>query len=429
MSKCTVLLLEPGIVAIDEQDRIIQSISFGTKSMVESYRAVKNGITSDQLEKMIEKLKSQGYTSSVVNEEALAEIMNQHGVDTSLIGNDEQLVLREKKVAIMLKANFAPNEFEAVNMLRKFAIDLSSMKVGEISARRDLHIIQSVNALDEIDKIVNLMGARLREWYGLHFPELDAMIQSLPAYCGIVSRAGSRENIDDAIMKDLGLQDRAGDIMNAAGSSKGGAITLDNLDTLQKIAEETRHLSTVRDYLTTHLEKEMDAIAPNTKEILGATIGARIIARVGSLERLAMLPASTIQVIGAEKALFRALKTGSRPPKHGIIFQHPTVHSAPMWQRGKIARAIAAKVVIAARIDVYRGVKDPMLLGKLNERIEEIRQKYSKPVEREMYAEGRSRDRFRKRFGEGERPRFKKRGGGEERRGNERRRRFGRRRR
>jgi nucleolar protein 56 len=397
--------------------------------MVESYRAVKNGITSDQLEKMIEKLKSQGYTSSVVNEEALAEIMNQHGVDTSLIGNDEQLVLREKKVAIMLKANFAPNEFEAVNMLRKFAIDLSSMKVGEISARRDLHIIQSVNALDEIDKIVNLMGARLREWYGLHFPELDAMIQSLPAYCGIVSRAGSRENIDDAIMKDLGLQDRAGDIMNAAGSSKGGAITLDNLDTLQKIAEETRHLSTVRDYLTTHLEKEMDAIAPNTKEILGATIGARIIARVGSLERLAMLPASTIQVIGAEKALFRALKTGSRPPKHGIIFQHPTVHSAPMWQRGKIARAIAAKVVIAARIDVYRGVKDPMLLGKLNERIEEIRQKYSKPVEREMYAEGRSRDRFRKRFGEGERPRFKKRGGGEERRGNERRRRFGRRRR
>ncbi len=429
MSKCIVLLLEAGIVAIDEQDRIIPSISFGTTSMVESYRAVKNGITSDQLEKMIEKLKSQGYASSVVNEEALAEIMNQHGVDTSLIGNDEQLALREKKVAIMLKANFAPNEFDALNLLRKFAIGLSSMKVGEISAKRDLHIIQSVNALDEIDKIVNLMGARLREWYGLHFPELDAMIQSLPAYCGIVSKAGSRENIDDVVLEDLGLQDRSDDIMNAARSSKGGAITLDNLGTLQKIAEETRHLSTVRDYLTTHLEKEMDAVAPNTKEILGATIGARMIARVGSLERLAMLPASTIQVIGAEKALFRALKTGSRPPKHGIIFQHPTVHSAPMWQRGKIARAIAAKVVIAARIDVYRGVKDPMLLSKLNERIEEIRQKYSKPVEREMYAEGRSRDSFRKRFGEGERPRFKKRRGGEERRGNERRRRFGRRRR
>jgi len=167
--------------------------------------------------------------------------------------------------------------------------------------------------------------------------------------------------------------------------------------------------------LTTHLEQEMDTVAPNTKEILGATIGARMIAKVGSLERLAMLPASTIQVIGAEKALFRALKTGSRPPKHGIIFQHPLVHSAPKWQRGKIARAIAAKVVIAARIDAYRGIKEPSIVNKLNERIEEIRQKYKEPVEHEERIEERPKPRFDKRKKEGRR--------------DERRRRFGRRRR
>jgi nucleolar protein 56 len=418
MSRCIVLLLETGIVALDEQDKVIQSVRFDTASMVESYRAVKNGLGSSQLEDMLQRLKSQGYGSAAGNDEALVRIMIKHGMDASLVGSDEQLAFQEKKVSIMLNANLAPNEFEAANLLRKFAIVLSSLKVGEISAKLDLHVIQSVNALDEIDKIVNAMGSRIREWYGLHFPELDAMMQSLPAYCEIVSRAGDRKNIDQAVLKDIGLQDRADDIVDAARSSKGGAITMDNLGVLQNLAEEIKHLSNTRDSLTKHLEQEMDKVAPNTKEILGATIGARMIAKVGSLDRLAMLPASTVQVIGAERALFRALKTGSRPPKHGILFQHPLVHSAPKWQRGKIARAIAAKVVIAARIDAYRGVKEPSLMGKLNERIEEIRQKYKEPVERE------------ERFEERPKPSFKK---GREReregRGDERRRRFGRRRR
>ena len=416
MSRCSVLLLEAGIVALDEENKVIESVRFDTGSMVESYRAVKNGVASRQLEDMLHNLKSRGYGPTVANDEALVAIMTGYGLDTSLMGSDEKLSLQEKKISIMLSASFAVNEFEAANLLRKFAIDLSSLKVGEISAKRDLHVIQSVNALDELDKIINAMGARLREWYGLHFPELDAIMQSLPAYCEIVNKAGSRENIDNAVLKGIGLQDRADDIVEAARSSKGGAITIENLTALQQLAEEIRHLSTMRDSLTAHLEKEMDSVAPNTKEILGATIGARMIARIGGLERFAMLPASTVQIIGAEKALFRSLKTGSRPPKHGIIFQHPLVHSAPKWQRGKIARAIAAKVVIAARIDAYKGVKEGSLMGKLNERIEEIRQKYKEPVEREEI------------FDERPRPRFKKRREGEGRR-NERRRRFGKRRR
>jgi nucleolar protein 56 len=416
MSKCVVLLLEGGIVVLDEHGKVIQSHRFDAASMVQSYRAIKNGLTSSPLDDMFQKMKTEGFGSATTNDDGLLRIMAKHGMDASLVGTDEQLALQEKKVSIMLDANFAPNEFEAANLLRKFAIDMSSLKVGEISGKPDLHVVQSVNALDEIDKIVNAMGARIREWYGLHFPELDAIMQSLTAYCEIVSRAGDRKNIDQAVMKDIGLQEKADVIVDAARSSKGGAISMDNLSVLQSFAEEIKHLSSIRDSLTKHLEQEMDKVAPNTKEILGATIGARMIARVGSLDRLAMLPASTIQVIGAERALFRALKTGSRPPKHGIIFQHPLVHSAPKWQRGKIARAIAAKVVIAARIDAYKGVKEPSIVTKLNERIEEIRQKYKEPVEHE------------ERFEERPRPRFKKRREREGRR-NERRRRFGKRRR
>ena len=410
MSKFTVLLLEAGIVVLDDQNNVLQSLKFDTNSMVNSYKSIKSGMASDQLVEVIERVKSQGYQSAVVNDEGLVNIMTQHGIDTSLMSSEEQLALQEKKTKIMLSANFAPNEFEALNLLRKFAIDLSSVKVGEVSAKLDLHIIQSVNAMDELDKIINLMGARLREWYGLHFPELDAMMQSLPAYCDIVSKAGARDGIDQDLLKHMGIQDdKAEEIISTATSSKGGTITVENIAALKRVAEEIKHLNTMRGSLTSHLEQEMDTVASNVKEILGATIGARMIAKAGSLDRLATLPASTIQVIGAEKALFRALKTGSRPPKHGIIFQHPLVHSAPKWQRGKIARAIAAKVAIAARIDAYKGGRNASIVKKLNERIEEIRQKYKEPVERPEHVEERVRPRFQERKREERRRSFGKR--------------------
>ena len=130
-------------------------------------------------------------------------------------------------------------------------------------------------------------------------------------------------------------------------------------------------------------DAEMEKVAPNISAILGAAVGARILGRAGSLSRLASMPASTIQVIGAEKALFRSLKTGAQPPKHGILFQHPMVHAAPRWQRGKIARAIAAKAVIAARVDVYGEGLNNTLLDKLNVRVKEIGKKYEAPSEKE----------------------------------------------
>ena len=99
---------------------------------------------------------------------------------------------------------------------------------------------------------------------------------------------------------------------------------------------------------------------------------------------MASLPASTVQVLGAEKALFRSLKTGSQPPKHGLLFQHALVHAAPRWQRGKIARAIAAKAVIAARVDIYGEGLNNTLLEKLNIRVDEIGKKYENPTEKDM---------------------------------------------
>jgi len=136
-------------------------------------------------------------------------------------------------------------------------------------------------------------------------------------------------------------------------------------------------------------------VAPNTRAVAGALLGARLIAIAGSLQNLAMRPASTIQVLGAEKALFRSLKTGARPPKHGLIFQHALLHDAKRWQRGKIARVLAGKLAIAARIDAFGGkyVGDS-LKADVDRRLAEIREKYKEPPplkEKPVRPEGRER--------------------------------------
>jgi nucleolar protein 56 len=124
----------------------------------------------------------------------------------------------------------------------------------------------------------------------------------------------------------------------------------------------------------------MDEVAPNVKAIVGSLLGARLIALTGGLANLARMPASTIQVLGAEKALFRSLKTGTRPPKHGIIFQHTLIHEAKRWQRGKMARAIAGKLAIAARTDAYSSkYLGDGLKASLDRRVTEIQEKYAEP--------------------------------------------------
>ena len=377
-NSCSVVLTELGIAAFNESGGLIASKKFG--DAIRSYRLLKSGATPDEVRDFIEKLRS--FDLVTANDASVVAVLRQSGYISSLMPEDQQQFIQDAKPAYIVKSGFADNEPEALQALRNFAINLSSSRVKEASERLDLHIIQSINALDELDKIINTVGARLREWYGLHFPELDNLLQSLVAYAEIVSRAGSRQKITAEILQAAGMQDKKVEVMlDAAGRSKGGDITPENLAIAKRLADQVISQSDLRRVLADHVEASMEIVAPNVKELLTATVGARIIAKAGSLSRLATLPASTIQVLGAEKALFRALKTGARPPKHGLLFQHPLVHSAPKWQRGKIARAVASKVAIAARIDFYRHAgRDATISDKLNTRITEIREKYKEPV-------------------------------------------------
>src|SRR5918999_1738417 len=374
---CSVILLELGVAAFDRGGSLVVSKKFD--NAIRSYRLLKSGVNLDEIRWFIEKLRS--FEPVSTNDASIVSVLRQAGLNSQLMPEDEQQYIQNSKPTLIVKAGFANNEQDAMQALREFAINLSSSRVKEASEKLDLHIIQSINAL-ELDKIINTVGARMREWYGLHFPELDNLVSSIVVYSEIVSKAGLRENIFVEILQSIGLPEKKVEvILDAAKRSKGGDMTPENLAIVKRLADQVIAQSDLRRVLAEHIEAAMETVAPNVKELLTAAVGARIISKAGSLARLAALPASTIQILGAEKALFRALKTGARPPKHGLLFQHPLIHSAPKWQRGKIARAVASKVAIAARIDYYRhNGKDNTIYSKLKNRIQEIQEKYREPM-------------------------------------------------
>ncbi len=215
----------------------------------------------------------------------------------------------------------------------------------------DEDVSQAVNALDDLMMSANLLSERLHEWYGTHFPEHRKMMKE-------------EEFIELVILE----------------CKKGGLESEPDLEPISELARTLRDLHEQMRILEDYIKNQMETNASNLSFLVGPIIGARLISKAGGLSRLSRLPSGTIQVLGAEKALFRHLKDGTNPPKHGVIFQHPLVHRAPYWQRGKIARAFASKIAIAAKLDQHSNKSQGELLKKdLLARIEEIKEKYPEP--------------------------------------------------
>lgn len=199
------------------------------------------------------------------------------------------------------------------------------------------HVIHAIRTLDEVTETGNRLLERLRDWYGLHFPELDRMV-STAELVDLVADRGRREAMEVAVEE-------------SAGAEIGEA----DLAAVRSLAALVRDLWARRASLEAYLEARMGEVAPNVAHLVGPLIGARLLALAGGLQELSRKPASTIQLLGAEKAMFRHLRKGTKPPKHGVLFQHPWVHGSPRAQRGPIARALAGKVAIAARADAFTG--------------------------------------------------------------------------
>ncbi len=238
-------------------------------------------------------------------------------------------------------------------LLNRFGIILSKKKISMLD-RRDKLIIQVASAISDLDKILNTMSERIREWYGLHYPEF--VISSHKKFVETIMEKGRRENFENFEY------------------SVGMEFTEDDEEMVKLYAKRVFELYELREELDKYLERLVKKEMPNLYAILGHIIAAKLLSAAGGLEKLAKLPSSTIQLLGAEKALFRFLRTKgkTKPPKHGIIFLTPYIANAPKDKRGKVARILAAKLAVAARIDYYsKEDKGDELKKDLEEKIKE----------------------------------------------------------
>jgi nucleolar protein 56 len=264
--------------------------------------------------------------------------------------------LRNRLPSMLVRLRIIESKDDYEQFVRDVTLELAKTAIAEVSTRRDIYAIQTVRAIEDLDKILNLLAGRIREWYGYHFPELDRLVEKHDTYVRLVEVLGSRNSFSYDALAKLGIpQDRATEISESAKKSSGSEIPPTDLAWLQEVCQTVLELYGVREAAEKYTDKIMAEVAPNLSSVLGAVLSAKLLSMAGGLENMAKMPASTLQVLGAEKALFRTIKTGARPPKHGIIFQYGPIHQSPKWLRGKIARAVAGKLAIAARMDAFGG--------------------------------------------------------------------------
>lgn len=240
----------------------------------------------------------------------------------------------------LFREGIVDSEEEYRSLLREVTIRLAREQVAS-SAHRDEEVMHAIKALDDLNDTINLFSERLADWYA---PYKDS---------GSISNS-----ISESDLRRIPEQD--------------------NLPcAMRMLAQNLIDLHKSRDALIEHIKDEIARVAPNLTNLAGALLAARLLSIAGGLNRLCMMPASRVQILGANRAMFRHLR-GASPPKHGVIFQHPHIHASPHRMRGRIARAFSSKLVIAARIDYYSGKVSEGLVQDLTDRIESVKRKMRK---------------------------------------------------
>ncbi len=380
-AKCTVLELVFGIVALDDRMNIIDYVLFSKNpaDLAEKLYIMETGGVVDDLVKLVDRLKSKGFKTFIFERESSSRIIRERLNIETIIESPSAIgrIIRRDLPSKALELGFAKSRSEYLEVVQK-ALDLLARRIiRERSGRGDVYIIQAVHALEELDKTINLFYGRLREWYGLYFSELNDAVETPKEYFRIVAEIGWKENISSENLSKIGIGKKtASAVLEALKTSISVEMDKRDLEEIRAMASTALTLVSLREGLEKYVEDRVKEISPNLYALIGPTLAAKLIAQAGGLEALSKMPSSTIQVLGAEKALFRALRTKSKPPKHGLIFQHPLIRQSPKKLRGKISRVLAAKLSIAARIDAFTG-KDVsgMLKEDLNRRIEEILKK------------------------------------------------------
>ena len=288
------------------------------------------------------------------------EIIIESNKRSSDYDNEKVIVKKPNPGGEYLRSNYDEFDIDFEEITEVYR-NLAIYRIKKASASEDKHLIQAINSIDEIDESISKLIERIREWYALYFPEMD-IIKNNETYIKLISQNKTKEAIVKA--KPDAFPDEIIDIDDD--------IDPRDLEIMNNYANSIYELQKSRKNIEDYIDKKMEAIAPNLRLLVGSSLGAKLISHSGGLKRLAMYPSSTVQIMGAEKALFRHLKSGDRPPKYGLIYQHPQVRGAKWWNRGKVARMLAGMISHAARRDVFTKTFDENVAEEFKLKVEEI---------------------------------------------------------
>ena len=343
--ECYITYCIKGFLAFNEDFELIAKKLFPKESIVTALMEIENKKIASQEKEIIEEV-SKEYDKIIIES-------NKRISDYSSLNSFDKLEIKTPNAGgDYLRSNL--EKFVDENCLEVYQ-QLAIAKMKEASKSEDKHLIQAINSIDEIDESISKLIERIRE-----FPEMD-VIKNNETYVRLIAKNKTKEKIIQA-KPDVFLIDPDYD----------EEINQKDLDIMNNYANSIYELQKSRKAIENYIEDKMESLAPNLKLLVGASLGAKLISHAGGLKRLATYPSSTVQIMGAEKALFRHLKSGDRPPKYGLIYQHPQIRGANWWNRGKIARMLASKISLACRKDIFTKDFDPNIYEEFIRKAEQI---------------------------------------------------------
>jgi nucleolar protein 56 len=326
-----------GSFAFDGKGKVLEKSLFkkNPKQIAEKLAKSRSGELLAEEKEVLDKLVKMGIQEIIWNKKVPVKGL-------SCVCKEDNLaekILKEDFRRLATEFKWSMTQAELNQTLSKVNIELSKTQIQK--PKKDKILIHAVGVLDEVDGNLNVFVERLREWYGLHFPEMGKMISNHEKFVEIVMKFGEKENIE---LKEL---------EKAIEQSAGMPFDRKDMEIVRGYARNIYGMYKVRKDMEGYVKKVSQALMPNMSAIAEPILAARLLALAGSLEKISKMPSSTIQLLGAEKALFRHLKGQGKSPKYGIIFSHSLIQKAPLDRKGKIARLIASKLTLAARVDFF----------------------------------------------------------------------------
>ncbi|XP_037956651.1 nucleolar protein 56 [Teleopsis dalmanni] len=344
---------------------------------LENINAISEGIVPESLlvflDDFFSKLKKKKCTLGIADAKLGAAITESVGVQCSHFGVVPEIIRGIRFHFHKLVKGFTDKSAGVAQL--GLGHSYSRAKVKFNVHRSDNMIIQAIALLDQLDKDVNTFSMRIREWYSYHFPELVKIVPDNHMFAKAAKFIKDRKSLTQDKLEELEeiVMDsaKAQGIIDAAKMSMGMDISIVDLMNIEMFAERVVKLSEYRKKLATYLHSKMECVAPNLQSLIGDQVGARLISHAGSLTNLSKYPASTVQILGAEKALFRALKTRSNTPKYGLIYHSSFIGRAGLKNKGRISRFLANKCSIASRIDCFMDQPTSIFGENLKQQVED----------------------------------------------------------